>query len=385
MPAPVEDYTTPIVDPQIVIALEPAQNAFHSLTLMTKMKKHSAFSGWLQETWDSMTSEEQQDHMVVMNGLHYVVSPKRSYSSFSAFITDLAVSDPVLLRDQMLDMYARMSPNNDVCIIAEETPDYDKAQVLSSFEAYMEFLCEHFDDNHINIEIERQAYTYAIDPPTMQSYIVNHLRHMWERYLSPEWERVKPMLKDAVWAFQQINFQGMDNMEAAQLITDQEPDQCLQVALEKAERVVFIPSAHIGPYVGRFTFSDDTLGIIFNARMPKGVVIDAPDLSRNELLVRLGALADDNRLRILKYVADHGEQRSQDIMRALEISQSAASRHLKQLSATGYLSERRCEGAKCYRLNNERLEETLDATRAFLLGEESINYSYKQRSSKIYA
>jgi DNA-binding transcriptional ArsR family regulator len=93
-------------------------------------------------------------------------------------------------------------------------------------------------------------------------------------------------------------------------------------------------------------------------------------LSRNEILVRLGALADDNRLRILKFISDSGEQRSQDIIKALEMSQSAASRHLTQLSATGYLFERRCEGAKCYQLNPERVAETLQALAHFLLGEQ---------------
>jgi DNA-binding transcriptional ArsR family regulator len=54
-------------------------------------------------------------------------------------------------------------------------------------------------------------------------------------------------------------------------------------------------------------------------------------------------------------------------MEQLNLSQSAASRHLKQLSATGYLSERRCAGAKCYRLNPERIEATLRATAAFFV------------------
>jgi DNA-binding MarR family transcriptional regulator len=55
-------------------------------------------------------------------------------------------------------------------------------------------------------------------------------------------------------------------------------------------------------------------------------------------------------------------------MERLDLSQSATSRHLKQLSATGYLSERRCNGAKCYALNPERLENTLKAISNFLLG-----------------
>ena len=84
--------------------------------------------------------------------------------------------------------------------------------------------------------------------------------------------------------------------------------------------------------------------------------------------MRLSALADDTRLHILKLVSEKGEQRSQDIMEHLELSQSASSRHLKQLSATGYLIERRCNGAKCYELNAERIEDTLQALGNYLLG-----------------
>jgi DNA-binding MarR family transcriptional regulator len=59
--------------------------------------------------------------------------------------------------------------------------------------------------------------------------------------------------------------------------------------------------------------------------------------------------------------------RSQEIIEQLGISQSAASRHLNQLSATGYLIERRCSGAKCYSLNQERVQDTMRAVEAFLL------------------
>jgi DNA-binding transcriptional ArsR family regulator len=82
--------------------------------------------------------------------------------------------------------------------------------------------------------------------------------------------------------------------------------------------------------------------------------------------MRLSALADDTRLRILELVASAGEQRAQDITARLELSQSASSRHLRQLSATGYLTERRCEGAKCYRLSQYRIDDTFSALQAFL-------------------
>jgi DNA-binding transcriptional ArsR family regulator len=54
-------------------------------------------------------------------------------------------------------------------------------------------------------------------------------------------------------------------------------------------------------------------------------------------------------------------------MEELELSQSTASRHLNQLTAAGYLSSRRVDGAKCYQLHQERIEETLQAISAYLL------------------
>jgi DNA-binding MarR family transcriptional regulator len=75
----------------------------------------------------------------------------------------------------------------------------------------------------------------------------------------------------------------------------------------------------------------------------------------------------ETRLRILRIIAEHGEQRSQEIMEALDLSQSVASRHLSQLSASGFINERRCESAKCYALNPERVSDTLQVIASFLL------------------
>jgi DNA-binding transcriptional ArsR family regulator len=59
---------------------------------------------------------------------------------------------------------------------------------------------------------------------------------------------------------------------------------------------------------------------------------------------------------------------AQEVIELLDLSQSAASRHLRQLTATGYLLEGRGEGGKRYSLNRARVEDTLQAVRQFLLG-----------------
>jgi ArsR family transcriptional regulator len=108
--------------------------------------------------------------------------------------------------------------------------------------------------------------------------------------------------------------------------------------------------------------------VVFGARLPEDASVRIPELDRAEIVVRMSALADDTRLRILQMIAENGEMRSQDIIEAVGLSQPSVSRYLTQLTVTGFLQERRANGAKAYALNRDRIEKTLNATHRFLLG-----------------
>jgi DNA-binding transcriptional ArsR family regulator len=278
------------------------------------------------------------------------------------------------LRDKLLRAYAgknKMSASEDeaACLVpqgVDALAQVDWDEILTSPESYIRFLQERFYE--VDPELEAEAYTYVMDPPKLQSLVVAHLRQMWDQYLKAEWDRVRPMLEASIRAFRQLDLSNLTKLEAASLISGHNLEEDWWVEkVGQAEQIIFVPNAHVGPYLGSF-MSGSAVGIIYGARLPKGAQVDFPELSRAEIIVRLSALADDARLRILKYIADQGEQRSQDIMQHLDLSQSAASRHLTQLSATGYLKERRCDGAKCYAINPERIDETLQAITTFLLG-----------------
>lgn len=364
---PVQDIFAPARISPVEISLEPAHNAIYSLVLVKRVADFSGLASWVTDTAQRMSREERRVNDVVMDGLFHAVVSRQSWPNFPAYLNHLQEMDPVALRDKMLDAYLQM-PMCDTARPEMYTLPEEKSFILASVDNYINFLYSRFAPKFVDSEIEAQAYTFAIDPLAMQELIVSHLGRMWDRYLEQEWQRVLPMLQDAVSAFQAFDYSGMSNAEIAQTITGQKMEGMdWGTKIEDAERVVYIPNAHIGPYIGKMHVGN-ALGLVFGARLPEGTHIDAPDLSRAEMLVRLSALADDTRLRILKLVADEGEQRSQDIMYRLKLSQSASSRHLKQLSATGYLEERRCESAKCYTLNPERIEDTLYAIRNFLLG-----------------
>lgn len=371
MPAPVSDIVTPARVDRVMIGVEPAHNCIQSLLLLTMSDELAGLNDWVIRTVDQLSPEERKRNAVVTLGLHYAVVPDRSWSSFPAYLAHLAAVNPVELRDKVLMTYSRMPEpgSKDRFLRDEESVTLDVDAWLESPEVFLATLRQRFDESHIYPEIETEAYSYLIDPPAMQKLIVEHLRYMWEEYLAAEWERKQPILMDAVRAFRETDFTQMSNLEAARFVTGQPmEDEGWQAWLERAERVIFVPSPHAGPYLGKL-LAGSTLWVIFGARLPSTSGLQAHELSRAAIIVRLSALTDDTRLHILRRIADAGEMRSQEIIDGLGISQSAASRHLRQLSATGYLSERRCDGGKCYRLSRSGIEETLTAVSRFLLGD----------------
>jgi DNA-binding transcriptional ArsR family regulator len=349
-----------------LVFLEPVYNLLHSLVLLNKEDHLPGLADWILRTKDNMSLEERQRHHLVINGLFYSFTPHASWQSFAGYVDHLASLRPEVFQDRLLSMYYRCS--REEFDLSNPNPVYvpSKEEILASTDRYLAFLEERFDPSGLDLDLEAQAYRYVINPPAMQALVVDHLRYMWDKYLSSEWARIRPMLRKAVNAFKQIDLSAKSRLEAVQFVINRElPNQCWEKMIENAERVVLVPNAHIGPYLGKFIYQAN-LFIIFGARLPEGAQTEVPDLTRTEILSRLGTLADNNRLRILRLVADAGELRTSTVMESLDLGQSAASRHLTQLTATGYLLERRCESGKCYTLNSERIEDTLRALARFL-------------------
>jgi uncharacterized membrane protein len=358
----------PTVSP-IRVALEPAHSVLNSLLLLNKADELSGLHEWVARTASALTEERRHINRLILIGLHYAIVPTRGWSSFPAYVNYLAGQDPTVLRDQVFNAYAQMSKECEGATLPDPTlapTDVDVGPLLASADAFLEFLAERFPAESIDPEIESQAHRYLNDPPAMQSLIVSHFQKMWEESLSPEWKRVEPMLQASVDAFQQLDLAALSKSEAAEMVLGRDLDEHWRAAFGQVQNLTFVPSAHLGPYLGKFR-SGDGLWLLFGARVPEGTRMHAPDLNRAEILVRLNALADDTRLSILKLISEEGEQRSSDIMARVGLSQSATSRHLKQLSATGYLNERRCENAKCYTFNARRVRDTFRAISLFLL------------------
>lgn len=349
-----------------LVMLEPALNAFGSMLLISKDEENPGIHEWVTKTRAAMSPEERSRHHLVMIGLHYSILPRVAGQTFEAYLATLDATPASTFRQRLLDAYAAINITKESQEVHPEPVNWD--EILTSAASYVDFLKQRFGQELTDDEMETRAYEYVIDPAGLKQLVTGHLRWFWKNHLQAEWGRVAPLLEQSARAFNALDVQGMSRRELIQFVTGKEFHESKWGSeLDTAKELVFIPNAHIGPYI-RTARVKDIFYLYFGAHLPEGSDVRIPELDRAEIVSRLSALADDTRLNILRMIAEHGQMRSQEIMEAINLSQPSVSRYLTQLTATGYLQERRENGAKIYILNPDRIEKTLKAVHAFLLG-----------------
>ena len=347
----------------IIFSLEPAHNVIGSLSLLDMAQDFSGLGEWVYETVESLSPEQLRTNQIVLldAGAHLGGA---SWPSFVEWVDDLAARDATAMRDRALQ--ARLTAIAKV--VGGETPDpsgllSDRAAYLSLIEEFSRRKGEAYDRS-----IWEEEHGLLNDPPAMQRVTVTHLRTMWEEVVAPEWEQNPATLEESIAAFESLGFEGLTAAEALGRVAlrAQIPQESMGW-LASLEHIILIPSAHVGPYILQLNGKGNTTArFLFGARIPEGAPTRLPTLSRSELLMLLSALADDTRLRILELLAQKGERGTPDITAQLEISQSAALRHLEHLTATGYLIARRHQGTNLYQLRPDRIDYTFKVLKEFV-------------------
>lgn len=354
-----------------VVMIESALNAFGSMLLVSADEDKPGIHEWVTKIRSQMSSEERFRHKLVIIGLYYAILPQEPGASFEAYLDSLESTPPSEFRERLLKAYSRHYLTETSSENQSKPVDWE--EILTSAKNYVEFLKERFGEEGTDEEVETRAYQYVIDPAALKQLVTGHIRWFWKNYLQTEWTRVRPMLEKSARAFNQVNYNDMDRLQMIEFITGKdvsaEPmwEKKLAGHLQETKELVFIPNAHFGPYI-HMSRVRGNFYIYFGAHLPEGSDIRVPELDRAEIVSRISALADDTRLQILQMIAEKGEMRSQEIMEIINLSQPSVSRYLSHLTAAGFLQERRANGAKAYVLNEDRIEKTLQALRAFLLG-----------------
>jgi len=337
-----------------------------SLSMLSWGANESGLHEWIYKTAAQLTEEQHRTNFFTVFAMNYM--GHQPGMSFPEFIEMVRTMPPQQLRDNILRSLAENGgdayPGNEA-VLSSETFFLQAMRNIfgAKFDKYDEYVASFWE----------QMYAYLLNPRTLRDMLAQHLDYMWQAYLQEEWQHKKPVLMQAYEAFQQVDYSGMTVFEVLEATTGRNLRDHEKVAnyfkSVEIDTLIFVLSPHIGPYVGWGMGDHEKsteVTMVIGSRPPKNVPLRYGELSRNELLVRLNALADETRLKILELLTQQNELCAQDFINLLDLSQSSASRHLRQLTAAGYISERRRDVAKCYSLDTERIDDTIKAFKDFL-------------------
>ncbi|MCC6614769.1 MAG: winged helix-turn-helix transcriptional regulator [Anaerolineae bacterium] len=356
--------------PQIVkveFALEPVMIQLESLALLNQHDQLSGFGNWVAQTYATMTPGERRENQIVFESADFIFymeyPPLPEHQTIPEYVDWLFQQNLDGAADRVIKGWlSKIDEHPDHWSSDRPVPTFE--QLRSERESFIEFMettCERANDSGQWSE----TFDLLQQPVVWFERIKNHLGFMWENFLKDEWAQALPMLHESIDAFRRMPFENVTLNEAIRTVTGRDMRGKLGNIEDQVESVCFIPSPHIGPYVAKL-LDDKDVKIVYGARLPRGVQTQSSALSRSELLIRMNALSDDVRLRILEMLTVHDEMCAQEIIERLGLSQSTVSRHLSQLSATGFLAERRKEANKCYSLNTDRVVDTVRALTNFL-------------------
>lgn len=341
---------------QYKIAVEPALNALASLYMVHLTHDYSGLAQWAIDTENSLNRKQMQNNKMVFEGLFDFIELDQSWGSFEEFLSDLEEIDSQVLVDRIIDKSTREREGEYAEDPSLSMPSH--AELLADRELFITHKQRMSSHKPKDAKFLSKVHDLLNAPNELKNLLVAHLSEMWNTHLKGEWKRISPLLQESVRALRNVDLTEMSPKEAIRTIIGRDLIKSGYFEdVADLEQIVFIPSAHIGPYA-LFFFSKGITKVLFGAQQSERFEEGTTALSRSDLLVRLTALADDSRLQILELLTENKQLYAQEIADILQLSQSSISRHLIQLSATGYLNERRDKKGKCYTVNSERIEDT---------------------------
>jgi hypothetical protein len=339
------------------LELDPIYTILNSMALLNLPDDRTDLHSWVARAAAEFSPECRHINRLVFAVLRDALVPDRAWPTFPAYLEHLSTQNPFALRDRLLQRLAL--PADDGHADAPVVPH--PAELLADPQAYAARVAALYPDTGAEEALLAEAHGLINDPPAMHDLIVAHLDRMWETALAGEWSRALRTLQRQLQVFQQCLEPEASAAEALRALTGRQVPGAVQVPAAEVERIILVPSPHNGWAVTAW-YSDRTLRLFFGAPLNFGALLRSSPVGAAELRIRLAALADDTRLRILELLAQHYELHAQELIARLDLSQSSVSRHLKQLIAAGYLVERRGEGAnKVYSLSAIELGRTTRA------------------------
>jgi len=325
-----------------------------ALSLLGLAEEYDGFDPSIYSMYDALQNDLKQD-------IRILFKPFSNLLLFDGLLRDGVVIDDIR---EFLGWISRIpaehvATSNLVCLrgVARHAgvdPDSLTPASLQDRKSMSELLTKSFGTlPHLLPYVDRIAELIA-NPEALRSSAVYAVARFWDRHYKAEYMQMRKLEEQSVASFEGRSLDD-DFGKAFREITGREYPVNDAPSLDGIRRVIFVPSFFPGPYVSvdELLEGEGTLSVVYSCR-PTGGANPSAGLPIDEMLAPLKALADETRLEILGLLSGR-ELYAQEIVDRMRVSQSAVSRHLRLMVASGILHVRKQEGMKFYTIDDEVL------------------------------
>jgi DNA-binding transcriptional ArsR family regulator len=245
--------------------------------------------------------------------------------------------------------------------------DLETAPAMDDTDGLKCCLGKKFKDEQLDYAIH-----LAQTPSELKALFISVITRFWEQFYQQEYEQCLPLVQRSIEYHRRQNYSA-DLATVFTAVTGRRfpKDKQDYEDYEDMERVIFVPSSHIGPFVMIKSCAEmeATVLIHYNCRptsTPESKAAwnsgEVPAIQ--DIFPPIKALADETRLQILALL-DGKELYAQQIVDQLDISQSAVSRHLHLMVAGGILDSRKQESMKYYSISASTLAALAEKLKQF--------------------
>jgi DNA-binding transcriptional ArsR family regulator len=136
------------------------------------------------------------------------------------------------------------------------------------------------------------------------------------------------------------------------------------VTIGPKDHLVLTPSFFVWPHVRVSCEQPGTVAIAFGPRTELARVASIPP--PDSLLMLLDVLADETRLRVIRYLASRGPRSTQELSAFVGVSEPTLSGHLRKLEVAGVVTSKRDGYYVLYELNANVSDAVSRALRGYL-------------------
>jgi DNA-binding transcriptional ArsR family regulator len=334
------------------LAYSPVLEAVLSLSVLVQPSHHPLHHEWVRSTRRCLPSEMKQKvadfRFSHMDYIPAGLLPQRS-DPYPDFEGELERIRSLPLEEQSIPILRNLVGGKSELFARLDSP-----------EAREEVLERGADLGSATVELLKLGLE---DPRQLAEGFLDGLTRYWQVCFREEWERIEPKLAATTdEASQRLADGGLYamleglrpriglNREAGEFWLRRAHE--VQIMLDDRAEILFVPSAFIWPHIGLAHDPPGRLAVIYAA--PFASYESSPE-SLDGFVPLMRALGDPTRLRVLKLIAERPRS-TQELARLITISESAMSKHLRQLTRCGVLVTERDSYYQLYYLVRERVE-----------------------------